>query len=278
MNESIMELHLMQNDYNGCVGCSRTTSKLVSYKLIREDLNNQEILGKAPEIDFAGVYILVGTNDNGENIAYIGQSLNLLTRIKQPHDSIEDNWSVVILVTTNDNSFNATSISYIESKFIDEAKTAKRYILTNGNQPNNGNPTAKEKVTLNEYIANAKLYVQTLGYPIFIPLVKENDEKFYLKHNNGNYDAKGVYNSSNNHFIVLAGSKLQDKQPTAGTAQFVIDVRVNNKNKVNNFITTEDIEFSSPTVAASFIIGQNANGITAWKTKNGMTLKDYKER
>ena len=37
----------------------------------------------------------------------------------------------------------------------------------------------------------------------------------------------------------------------------------------------EDYIFSSPSTAASIILGRNANGLTEWKLKNGMTLKEF---
>lgn len=276
--ERIIELYLMQNDYNKSIKCSDPTSKLISYKLLRDDLCKQNILSKVQEINNAGVYILIGTNDDKE-VAYIGQSLNLLTRIKQSHtDSIQGFWSAVILITTDNNSLNQTSISYIENQLIKDAKTINRYVLTNANETGNGNPTSNEKTTLNTYIKIAKLYIQALGYSIFVPFSSANDEIFYLKHSDNKYNAKGVYNGSNNHFTVLKGSKMADAEPTAATASFVKISRESNSMKYKNFITLADIEFNSPSVAGAFIRGQNTNGLDAWKTKEGITLKKYLKR
>jgi hypothetical protein len=37
---------------------------------------------------------------------------------------------------------------------------------------------------------------------------------------------------------------------------------------------TRDVEFSSPSAAAAVVHGGHANGLTAWKTSDGKTLKD----
>ena len=274
MEESIIEIRLMQGDYMGCIRCNKTTSKLISYKIIREELSSS-FVNKIKEINYAGVYILFGTNDEGKDIAYIGKSQHLLTRIKQPHNPIiDDNWSMAIIITTIDDSLDATRISYFEKHLINKAEQ-KRYILVNANEPDNGNPSDNQKVTLNKYIDEAKSYVQILGYLIFVPLVRKNDKIFNLINSRESYDAKGVHIPSNNHFIVLKGSRIQDKNPTSGTASFVTSEREKNKSKVNNFITLEDIEFTSPSVAASFVIGQNTNGPESWKLSDGMSLKSY---
>ena len=56
--------------------------------------------------------------------------------------------------------------------------------------------------------------------------------------------AEGVY-LNNNHFIVFNGSKIRD------------------------------IEFTSPSLAAALVYGQNSNGRTSWKLQDGTTLDDY---
>ena len=44
--------------------------------------------------------------------------------------------------------------------------------------------------------------------------------------------------------------------------------------KSDYLLFTQDIEFSSPSAAAAVIHGGHANGLTAWKNKDGKTLKD----
>lgn len=36
MEETLIELRLIQGDYSGCTNCNKTTNKLISYKIIRE--------------------------------------------------------------------------------------------------------------------------------------------------------------------------------------------------------------------------------------------------
>jgi hypothetical protein len=42
-------------------------------------------------------------------------------------------------------------------------------------------------------------------------------------------------------------------------------------------VFTKDVEFSSPSAAAAVIHGGTANGLLAWKTKDGKTLKQLDE-
>ncbi len=43
---------------------------------------------------------------------------------------------------------------------------------------------------------------------------------------------------------------------------------------VDHLVFTRDEEFSSPSAAAAVIHGGHANGLIAWKNKNGKTLKE----
>jgi len=43
-------------------------------------------------------------------------------------------------------------------------------------------------------------------------------------------------------------------------------------------VFTKDAEFSSPSAAAAVIHGGSANGLIAWKTENGTSLKQLDEQ
>ncbi|HSQ51099.1 MAG TPA: DUF4357 domain-containing protein [Nitrospiraceae bacterium] len=44
--------------------------------------------------------------------------------------------------------------------------------------------------------------------------------------------------------------------------------------KTDHLLFTKDVEFSSPSAAAAVIHGGHANGLIAWKNKDGKTLKE----
>jgi hypothetical protein len=47
----------------------------------------------------------------------------------------------------------------------------------------------------------------------------------------------------------------------------------------DGFLTfTKNSEFSSPSAAAAVVHGGGANGLTEWKTKDGVTLKELDEK
>ena len=65
-----------------------------------------------------GVYLLLS-----EQQVYVGQAIDLERRTKQ-HLADKDWWTQVVLMTTKDDSFNASDIDYLESRLIDLAGKA----------------------------------------------------------------------------------------------------------------------------------------------------------
>jgi hypothetical protein len=61
----------------------------------------------------------------------------------------------------------------------------------------------------------------------------------------------------------------QRKQPTANRTLI---------NKDGLLVFTKDAEFSSPSAAAAVIHGGSANGLIAWKSENGTSLKQLDEQ
>ena len=56
---------------------------------------------------------------------------------------------------------------------------------------------------------------------------------------------------------------------------FTLKARKLNENKVVDFITTEDILFTSPSGAAGFVGGCSLSGNVMWITKDGKSPKDF---
>ena len=84
-----------------------------------------------------------------------------------------------------------------------------------------------------------------------------------------------------NGIVVLAGSQaVLTERPSAQKYPWPINMRQQLKDqgslkeKADHLLFTKDIEFSSPSAAAAVIHGGSANGLTAWKNKDGKTLKE----
>jgi len=137
---------------------------------------------------------------------------------------------------------------------------------------------------LEEFIENAKLLVNTLGYKVFdkidVSIMENNEEKqnvFFIKAARG-ADAKGLLVADG--FLVAKGSKIAKDTAPSMSANLV---RLRNKlldkgivDQKNSFVS--DYVFTSPSLAAAVVMGRNANGRTEWKTVNNKSIKDIEEQ
>ena len=96
----------------------------------------------------------------------------------------------------------------------------------------------------------------------------------YLKARKGEYDAKGVFDTKTKTMTVLKNSVISSD--VAGgmfrSSKSVKEKRENSNIKDHKLL--EDIEFKSASTAANFVTGRSTNGLIAWKTKEGLTLKE----
>ncbi|HCC58776.1 MAG TPA: DUF4357 domain-containing protein, partial [Solibacterales bacterium] len=92
----------------------------------------------------------------------------------------------------------------------------------------------------------------------------------------GQRNANGfiVFKSST---AVLEQRKSAENYPSAVAERkkLIVDGTLSQKGQF--FVFTKDTEFSSPSAAATVIHGGSANGLLAWKTKDGKSLKQLDE-
>ena len=173
-----INMFLMDGEVTGKIKCTLSNWTGVIYKIPRIQLGD---LKSRDEMKQSGIYFLFGRDeDKQKDVTYIGQSTTrkngegVLLRIQEhTRDTHADYFNDVIILTTQNNSFGPTEISYLENKFTQLAKEAGRYIVKNGNDPNPGNVTEEKESELDEIIENTLMIIGTLGYRVFVPMTKE---------------------------------------------------------------------------------------------------------
>ena len=124
--------------------------------------NSIEKLIKRDDCKKYGVYLLLSDEQ-----VYVGQARDLERRTKQ-HLADKDWWETVILMTTSDDSFNASDIDYLESRLIDMAVEAE---IADSDNKRRGNPKKVDEfrqVELEQYLDEALLLLQLIGVRAFI--------------------------------------------------------------------------------------------------------------
>lgn len=134
---------------------------------------------------------------------------------------------------------------------------------------------------MEEFIEHVKLLVNTLGHKVFEEKrefkPKQIQQLFFIKAARG-ADAQGEQTSDG--FVVFKGSKAAGSTVASMTSSFIAlrqklieEAILDDKKLFLDFL--EDYIFSSPSTAASIVLGRNANGLTEWKQKNNKTLKEF---
>lgn len=108
-----------------------------------------------------GVYLLLS-----EEMVYVGQSMDLATRIKQ-HLTGKDWWQRAIVLTTKDDSLNRSDIDYLESVLIDKANENNKLDCDNKKKGNPQKVTRFRKVELEQYLEEAFLLMELIGVSVF---------------------------------------------------------------------------------------------------------------
>lgn len=288
-----INLFLIDGSISGLIQCKIANWKGVAYKIPRTEL---EECKKREHLKQSGVYFLLGKpDDEGKPIAYIGQAgvrkngEGILYRLQEHvRNPGKDYWTETIAFTTVDNSLGPTEICYLEHKFYDIAKKVNRYTVKNGNDPSPGNISEEKESELERFIEYAKLVMGVLGHKIFEKLTDNkniqpasNSQKifgsseviFYLGRKQ-NKDEKATGKRTSEGFIVFAGSPIHECISESLSSGYK-NLRTKHAPSINSEDKLkEDILFTSPSAAASFVLGGMANGNTKWKTDNGKSLAD----
>ena len=281
-----INLYLMDGDVNGRVKCTLANWTGLAFKIPRTSL---ELCKDRDDLKQTGIYFLFGKDDENDNdVVYVGQAgirkngEGVLNRLfEHSRNPQKDYWTEAIAITTSNDSLGPTEISYLEHRFCQLAIEANRYEVKNGNDPTPGNPSEEKKSELEDFIDYAKVIVGTLGHKVFIPLVSVEDleasaSAVELYCTLGDVNAIGIQTAEG--FVVKKGSKLASECKKS-CRESIKNKREKYSEKIDsNGILLEDLLFNSPSGASDFVCGSSTNGKVAWKTANGITIKELEAR
>ena len=234
------------------------------------------------EFDRAAVYVLLGPSDTSDiPLVYIGEGDPVRTRLED-HHSRKDFWITAYFFASKDANLNKAHIQHLEHRLIALAKEAKRCKLENANTPSAPTLSEAEYSDVESFLDEMLLCFPVLGVTIFEkPELRLRPRRMFFLTNKGVH-AEGY--ESEDGFVVKKGSKAVI-ETVPSIHSHVIALR---KDFLENEILVkrndqfyelmQDYEFTSPSLAATFLLGANINGRDWWKTSNGITLKQLQEK
>jgi len=278
-----IKIFLIDGDPNGRMTCELSNWTGKAYKIPRIKIKECSDRG---DLSNTGVYLLLGKDEEGNELVYIGEAETILIRLSQ-HLNQKDFWNEAIVFVSKDDNLNKAHIKYLENRLFEIATSVKRYKIENTIVPTQSSISESDKSEMEEFIENIRILVNALGHKLFEGK-RENQnksalpsEEFTLTNPRENANAIGVPTSEG--FVVFKGSIFSTTTTPKIPAGLI---RVRNKliksGKAvlvgENYQLTEDFVFNSPSQAAGVILGKSANGLTEWRINAGINLKDYEAK
>lgn len=268
-----IKIFLIDGDPNGRMSCELSNWTGKAYKIPRIKIKD---CSDRSDLNTTGVYLLFGKNEEGNDLVYIGEAENVLVRLNQ-HLSSKDFWKETIVFISKDENLNKAHIKYLENRLHDLGTKTNRYVIENGCTPTLSSISESDRAEMEEFIENIKLMVNTLGHKVFedkreLSTSRKDKELLYIKSSRG---CDAIAEQTSEGFLVLQGSKIADSV-TPSISKSIKDVRLDliNKNIIVDYEFKEDYIFSSPSYAATIVMGRSANGLAEWKTIDGKILKN----
>lgn len=170
-----------------------------------------------------GVYLLLS-----DEYVYVGQAIDLERRTKQ-HLTDKDWWTQVVLMTTKDDSFNASDIDYLESRLIELAGKAATFDSDNKKRGNPQKVDEFRQAELEQYLDEALFLLELIGVRVFRSEAQRR------------YRAKGKPIS-----ISASGTEAQGKKGNNGKKRQSTDIPElpDHNMKAGNFIRTAMVNLS----------------------------------
>ena len=281
-----IKLFLMDADPEGRMICELSNWTGKAYRIPRRKVGECR---SREELASTAVYLLFGPPETsvGQPRVYIGETENAFERLKQ-HVSEKEFWNEAVVFISKDENLNKAHVKFLESRFLEDAVSAARYAVENGQTPTKSSISEADQAEMGEFAEYARLLLNTMGFKVFEPIVKPvdttdtlapTDDTFYLT---GTEGAKGTGTRTAEGFVVRKGSHAR-LNPVSSCQKGFLDRReglvasgmLRESGTVYEF--AEDVLFSSPSTAAAIVMGRNANGRIEWKTASGMTLKEIEE-
>lgn len=284
-----IKLFLMDSDPDGRIICELSNWTGKAYRIPRgkvKDCSDRE------DLKSTAVYLLFGKSETSTDKAnvYIGEAENAYTRLVS-HISEKEFWNEAVVFISKDENLNKAHIKYLESRLFEIASAASRYNIKNTNTPTKSSISESDKSEMEEFIEYIKILINTMGFKVFEPLIKQekandnnNDNEEILYINNAPRGANAKGKRTPDGFVVFRDSEVATDTVKSYREKGLNKLRdelIENEIIVkieNKLIFKSDYLFSSPSAAAMVIMGRSANGLQEWKDSSGKQLRDIEKQ
>ena len=232
------------------------------------------------EAEKPGIYLLTGTDPpSGTAVIYVGEAESIRSRVKAHLD--KDFWNQIIYFVSKDENLTKAHIRYLEGRLIELARTAGRSQVVNG-QSSGAKLPESDREDMEVFLEKIGQLLPVLGVDLLVPAsgsATGETEKALLVCEIKGHRAEGY--RTPNGFLILKDSAAvarerasAEKWPWPRNKRRALKAEGALIEHDDRLVFARDVEFASPSAAAAVVHGGHANGLLAWKTIDGKTLKD----
>lgn len=257
-----------------------------------------KLLQDIEELSVPGLYFLISEDDYSlQKDIYIGEADEVNKRIND-HFRGKDWWDKFVVFISKDSNLTKAHVRYLEKRFykiVKENTTA--FNLKNSSDPSGSKLPESDIDDLEEYLNNLIFVMKNLGVLDFAKVSQVKPETidlqnlFYLnltadrKNNDGNIlQAKLIITENGYRLLKDSYIEIEERQSFSSHSYYPLRKKLENegffsKSNYNGcFILKEDVDFNSPSAAASIVKNRATNGKKEWKLKSGQNLDEFEAR
>jgi hypothetical protein len=245
------------------------------------------VLAARKELSGPGFYILQSQSDTSEydGSVYFGETERLVGRLRR--HIAEGDFESVICFSAKDASLTKAHIKYLEAKLIQLARAANTSKVENKNTPRGARLSEAEMSVMKLFIENVKVILPAVGIRALVEAVPRSRDLPSHKNGQRQYKIKSPGLTAtmvelDGGFVVSAKS-----QANATTSPSLTPSWLNIRQKLleahvlrqagEKLVFADDAVFSSPSAAASVVLGRQVAGPLFWVLEDGRTYKQVQE-
>ena len=260
---------------------------------------NVPVIQKLEELSSPGIYFLISKNMTSNQITlYVGEADEVNSRLKN-HLSGKDWWDTFVCFISKDGNLTKAHVRYLEKRFYQIAKeNTTAFDLQNSSEPPGSKLPQSDIDDLEEYLKNMIFVLQNLGLLDFAKtsdqVEKEkpsNSEIFYLNLTTDRIDEnkkqlQGKLIITQDGYRLLKGSFVEktERKSFHTHCYYPLRKKIEDENFLEEskyegvYLLKADVDFNSPSAAASVVKNRATNGPKEWKNSSGMSLDEFETK
>ena len=257
------------------------------------------LIQKIDELTNPGIYFLLSQDESSaQKNLYIGEADEANARLKN-HISSKDWWDSFVIFISKDSNLTKAHVRYLEKKFFQIAKdNTTAFNLQNSSEPPGSKLPQSDIDDLEDFLNSMVFVLQNLGILDFAKIKEIDDvipvnnaDIFYIPLTNDRIDTNGnqlkaMLQVTNNGYRVLKGSYIEKeaRQSFHKHSYYPLRLKLESENVFGEsnlsgvYLLNKDIDFNSPSAAASIVKNRATNGPKEWKLLTGMTLDEWETK